>query len=85
MDSGATAHLVKSTKWLGRILNRHKMLIRDAVGKEHGTGLTATVKMIVKKKDGTYHTLRDMGTEGAIAALLRENQVGTLRFLLFGW
>jgi hypothetical protein len=70
VDSGATTHLVKSSKWLGRILNRHKMLIRDAVGKEHGTDLTATVKMMVKKKDGTYHAPRDMGTGSTLNMLM---------------
>ena len=35
VDSGATTHLVKSNKWLGTLLNRHKIMIKDAVGKSH--------------------------------------------------
>ena len=35
LDSGASIHLIKRNTWSGKLLNRHKVMIRDAVGKRH--------------------------------------------------
>mmetsp|Transcript_27136 Transcript_27136/g.37273 ORF Transcript_27136/g.37273 Transcript_27136/m.37273 type:complete len:134 (-) Transcript_27136:63-464(-) len=54
VDSGATAHLIKNKKWIGRLLlNRHKLKVRDAVGKAHYTGTHGDLRMKVKRRDGT--------------------------------
>ena len=54
VDSGATLHLIKSTKWLSKILNRHKAMIKDAVGKAHPSGKSGPLQITVKKRNGTY-------------------------------
>ena len=54
VDSGATLHLIKSTKWLSKILNRHKAMIKDAVGKAHPSGESGPIQITVKKRNGTY-------------------------------
>ena len=70
VDSGATTHLVKSNKWLGTLLNRHKIMIKDAVGKSHESSAVGQLNMIVKNKNGAYHKLSNMGNAGKIDALM---------------
>ena len=69
IDSGASTHLVRSNKWLGTLLNRHRIMIRDAVGKTHKSESTGNIRMIVKRKDGTYHRLKNMGVGSSIPDL----------------
>ena len=61
VDSGATVHLVKSNKWLGKLINRHKVRIRDAVGKLHESSSSRALRMTVRLEDGSYHHLPNMG------------------------
>ena len=61
VDSGATVHLVKSNKWLGKLINRHKVRIRDAVGKTHESSSSRALRMTVRLEDGSYHHLPNMG------------------------
>ena len=70
VDSGATTHLVKSNKWLGTLLNRHKIMIKDAVGKSHKSSAVGQLNMIVKNINGAYHKLSNMGNAGKIDALM---------------
>ena len=54
VDSRATIHLIKSTKWLSKVLNRHKAMIKDAVGKAHPSGKSGPLQITVKKRNGAY-------------------------------
>ena len=72
LDSGASIHLIRRNKWLGKLLNRHKVMIRDAVGKQHPASDTGVLRMRVKTRDGRYHDLGDMGT-GAVVQDLFHN------------
>ena len=70
IDSGATAHLVKTNKWLGKLLNRHKMIIRDAVGKSHATSDTHELKISVRTLDGKTHDLSNFCGVNSIEGLM---------------
>ena len=70
IDSGATAHLVKTNKWLGRLLTRHKMIIKDAVGKSHSTSDTHEFKIGVRTLDGGMRELSDFGYVNSIEGLM---------------
>ena len=70
VDSGATLHLIKSTKWLSKILNRHKAMIKDAVGKAHPSGDSGPIQITVKKRNGTYYKLRDIGSGSTLDQLM---------------
>ena len=70
VDSGATLHLIKSTKWLSKILNRHKAMIKDAVGKTHPSGDSGPIQITVKKRNGTYYKLRDIGSGSTLDQLM---------------
>lgn len=70
VDSGASLHLIKSTKWLSKILNRHKAMIKDAVGKARPSGKSGPIQITVKKRDGTYYKLRDVGTGSTLDKLM---------------
>ena len=65
-------HLIKRNKWLGKLLTRHKVMIRDAVGKRHPADESGTLQMRVKTRDGRYHDLGNMGT-GAVMQDLFHN------------
>ena len=70
IDSGATAHLVKTNKWLGRLLTRHRMIIKDAVGKSHSTSDTHEFKIGVRTLDGGMRELSDFGNVNSIEGLM---------------
>jgi len=70
VDSGATLHLIKSTKWLSKVLNRHKAMIKDAVGKAHPSGKSGPLQITVKKRNGTYYKLQDVGTGSTLDQLM---------------
>ena len=70
VDSGATLHLIKSTKWLSKVLNRHKAMIKDAVGKAHPSGKSGPLQITVKKRNGTYYKLQDIGTGSTLDQLM---------------
>ena len=61
LDSGASMHILKRKKWLRRILNRHKVIIRDAAGNTHECDETGPLCMRIRTRDGQYHDLPDMG------------------------
>ena len=54
VDSGAALHLIKSTKLLSKIHNRHKAMIKDAVGKALPSGKSGPLQITVKKRNGAY-------------------------------
>ena len=48
LDSGASMHILKRKKWLRKILNRHRVIIRDAAGNSHKCDETGSLCMRIR-------------------------------------
>ena len=70
LDSGATTHLVKSSKYIRRLLTRMKIIVKDAVGKSHRAAGRGKLRIRVLTEDGTYKAINGMGSATCIQSLM---------------
>ena len=79
LDSGATRTLVKQRAWLGRLMHRLKLTVRDAAGGCHDTQGTGDLTVRFLQKDGKFRSLGDIGqatlVEGLMYNLLSVSQL----------
>ena len=60
LDSDASMNILKRKKWLRRILNRHRVIVRDAAGNPHQCDETGPLCMRIRTRHAKYHDLPDM-------------------------
>ena len=70
LDSGATRTLVKQRAWLGRLMHRLKLTVRDAAGGCHATQGTGDLTVRFLQKDGKFRSLGDIGQETLVDGLM---------------
>ena len=84
LDSGATRTLVKQRAWLGRLMHRLKLTVRDAAGGCHDTQGTGDLTVRFLQKDGKFRSLGDIGqatlVEGLMYNLLSVSQLCMIWF-----
>ena len=70
LDSGASATLVKKRSWIGRLVQRLRVCVRDAVGNKHSSTGTGMLNVRVKRADGTFYELPNAGTGTVLSSLM---------------
>ena len=70
LDSGATTHLVKSSKYVRRLLTRMKIIVKDAVGKSHRADGRGKLRVRMLTEDGKYKVMNGLGSATCIQSLM---------------
>ena len=70
LDSGATTHLVKSSKYIRKLLTRMKIIVKDAVGKSHKASGRGKLRVRMLTEDGKYKAINGLGSATCIQSLM---------------
>ena len=70
LDSGATTTMVKNKRWLGKLLMRMKVTMRDAAGGSHPTGGSGKLGVRFIANDGSFYNLTNLGNGTLVHGLM---------------
>ena len=70
LESGASATLVKKRSWVGRLVQRLRVCVKDAVGNKHQSTGSGRLNVRVQRDDGTFYDLPNAGTGTILSSLM---------------